>query len=70
MHMSFKYYNTESLEQTRAGSEVGLEEVTIQKHMTHSPHTPKKKKKLGKLIGVLKHLPGGCYHEGTNRRCK
>lgn len=41
--MSFKYYNTESLEQTRAGSEVGLEEVTIQKHMTHSPHTPKKK---------------------------
>lgn len=40
--MSFKYNNTESLEQTRAGSEVGLEEITFQKHMTHSPHTPKK----------------------------
>lgn len=53
--MSFKYYNTKSLGQTRAKSEAGLEEFTMQK--TYGPQ-PSHTEKSVKLTGVLQHLPG------------
>lgn len=65
--MSFKYYNaeSESLSQTRAQSEVGLQELTIQKHTAHGPHKPEKSVKL---IGVLHHLPGGILLSLQNKQ--